>query len=139
MKQISKLCQECIRYKPSQCHGKDAVDVKPGKLPCKKYELDPQLISNQDIEPDSPPPSLKDRKLSKPKDLVPDAVLVTNQKKAADFKRLATQRLIKTLDDIRKLGNLARHGNYEWEYAQVSAITGQLYGAISDLEKKLQK
>lgn len=135
------MCLECVQYggQAGDCAGKDAAKVKPGKLSCKKYELDPQLISNETIEPDSKPPSLKDRKPSKPKDLVPDAVLVTNQKKTADFKRLATQRLIKTLDDIRKLGNLARRGNYEWDSEQIDVIVSHLRGAVEDLFEKLQK
>ena len=133
----SKMCQECARYRVEDCVGRG--DIKPGKLPCKNYELDPQLISDQNIEPDSPPPSLKDRKPSKPKDLVPDAVLVTNQKKATVFKRLATQRLTKTLDDIRKLGNLARRGNYEWNSEQIDVIVGRLYSTVNELEKKFNK
>ncbi|KKN71232.1 hypothetical protein LCGC14_0422750 [marine sediment metagenome] len=134
---ISKLCQECTLYRVKTCVGRDKV--KLGKLPCKNYELDPQLISDQDIEPDSKPPSLKDRKPEVVRPLVPDVVLPTNKVKAANFTRLATQRLTKTLDDMRKLGNLSARGNYEWESEQIAIIASRLHGAVDDFEKKFQK
>ncbi len=136
---VHKLCQECIRYRPDQCQGKDATDAKPGKLPCKNYELDPQLISDQDIEPDSKPPSLKDRKPEVVRQLVPDAVLPTNKAKAANFTRLAVKRLSVLLDDFRKLSNLSARGNYEWDSEQIDVIVNQLRSATENLFKKFQK
>lgn len=135
---ISRLCRECISWQNGQCPGKDKSKVKLRKLPCKNYQLDLNLVSNQDIEPDSKPPSLKDHKLSKPKDLVPNAILPTNKVKADNFKRLAIQRLTKTLDDIRKLGNLSTY-NYEWDADQTDAIVGHLHSAMDELAKKFQK
>ena len=139
MKQVSKLCQECIRYKPSQCQGKDAANVKPGRKPCHKYELDPQLISDQDIEPDSKPPSLKDHKPDKAKPLIPASVLPTNAKKAANFTRLAVKRLSVLLDGFRKLSNLGNKAVYEWTDEQCDAIVGHARSAVEDLFEKFQK
>lgn len=133
---ISKLCQECIQR--IKCPGKS--EVVAGRLPCRHYELDLQLISDQDIIPDTPPPSLKDRPKPKTvKPLVPDAVLIVNKTKADNFKRLATKRLIVVLDGIRKLKNLARRGSYEWEAFQVQMIACHISGAVNDLKKKFQK
>lgn len=116
--------------------GKDVANVKPGKLPCKKYELDPQLISQHDIEPDSKPPSLKDREPDKVKLLIPASVLPTNVKKAANFERLALKRLSVLLDGFRKLSNLGNKAVYEWTGEQVDVMLSRIRGAADDLEKK---
>ena len=139
---VSKLCEECIRFQAkgiNKCNGKDAADVKPGKLPCKKYELDPQLISNQDIEPDSPPPSLKDRKPKVVKPLIPDSVLTVNKVKAANFERLAVKRLSVLLDGFRRLSNLSNKANYEWTQEQIDVMLSRIRGAADDLFEKFQK
>ena len=138
----AKMCLECLKFTVEQgvdCQGKDATEVKPGKLPCHKYELDPQLISDQDIEPDSKPPSLKDRKPDKVKPLIPVSVLPTNAKKAANFTRLAVKRLSVLLDGFRRLSNLSNKANYEWTDEQAAAIVGRARSAADDLEKKFRK
>ena len=135
MKQISKLCQECINR--TKCPGKS--EVTAGCLLCRKYELDPQLISDQDIEPGNPPPSLKDHKPDKAKPLIPASVLPTNAKKVANFERLALKRLSVLLDDFRKLSNLGNKAVYEWTDEQCDAIVGHVRSAVDDLEKKFQK
>lgn len=132
---ISKMCQECVKYRIDDCAGK--ATRNPGKLPCRKYELDPQLISDQDIEPDSPPPSLKREQKSKP--LIPAPVLPTDAKKAANFERLAVKRLRVLLDGFRKLSNLGNKANYEWTCEQVDVMIGRIRSAADDLEKKFQK
>lgn len=134
---ISKLCRECISWQNGQCPGKDKTKVKSGKLPCKNYELDMNLISDQDIEPDSSPPSLK--KPDKVKPFIPDSVLPTNTKKAANFERLATKRLSVLLDDFRKLSNLSNKATYEWVQEQTDAMLGRIRSAADELEKKFQK
>ena len=136
---ISKLCLECRQYLTEGCAGKFQSKVKPGRKPCKDYELDPQLISQQDIEPDSKPPSLKDHKPDKAKPLIPGSVLPTNAKKAANFERLAVKRLSMLLDGFRKLSNLGNKAVYEWTQEQVDVIVGRIRGAADDLEKRFQK
>ena len=136
---IARMCQECIKLTQGDCGGKDATDVKPGHKPCHKYELDPQLISDQNIEPDSKPPSLKDREPEVVKPLIPVSVLPTNAKKAANFERLALKRLSVLLDGFRKLSNLGNKAVYEWTDEQCDAIVGHARSAVDDLEKKFQK
>ena len=136
---IARMCQECIKLTQGDCGGKDAGEVKPGRKPCHKYELDPQLISDQDIEPGSKPPSLKDHKPDKAKPLIPGSVLPTNAKKAANFERLAVKRLSVLLDDFRKLSNLGNKAVYEWTDEQTAVIVGHARSAADDLEKKFQK
>lgn len=134
---ISKLCQECTLYRAKACVGKG--DIKPGKLPCKNYELDPQLISDQNIEPDSKPPNLKDRKPEVVKPLIPGSVLPTNAKKVANFERLAVKRLSVLLDGFRKLSNLGNKATYEWNSEQIETMLSRIRGAADDLAKKFQK
>ena len=141
---VSKLCRECLKFTVAVkrgigCVGKPQSKVKLGKLPCHKYELDPQLISQQDIEPDSLPPSLKDHKPEVVKPLVPGSVLPTDAKKAANFERLALKRLSVLLDGFRKLSNLGNKAVYEWTDEQCDAIVGHARSAVEDLEKKFQK
>jgi hypothetical protein len=133
---ISRICQECIEQTQGGCVGKDRVTISAGKKPCRKYELDPQLISDQDTEPDSKPPSLKDRKPDKAKPLIPGSVLPTNSKKAANFQRLAVKRLCVLLDGFRKLSNLGNKAVYEWTDEQVDVMLSRIRSAADDLEKK---
>lgn len=134
---ISKLCRECISWQNGQCPGKDKSKIKPDKLPCKNYELDMNLVSDQDIEPGSKPPSLK--KPDKVKPLIPGSVLPTNAKKAANFERLAIKRLNVLLDDFRKLSNLSNKATYEWVQEQTDAMLSRIRSAADELEKKFQK
>ncbi len=136
---IAKLCRECVGVVTGHCGGKDVVDTKSGQKPCKNYVFDMSIASESDIEPDSKPPSLKDRKPEVARPLVPDAVLPTNKVKAANFTRLAVRRLSVLLDGFRKLSNLSARGNYEWESEQIAIIASRLHGAVDDFEKKFQK
>jgi len=132
---VSKLCKECVRCRVGDCIGKP--QSKPGKLPCRFYQLDPQLVSDKDIEPGERPPSLKDRpKSNLSKQLVPVPILSTDKKKSANFVRLATQRLQATLDGMRKLGNLNNKASYEWVQEQIDVIVGRIRRAADELEKK---
>ena len=136
---IAKMCQECIEQTQGDCAGKDRVTISAGEKPCHKYEFDPQLISDQNIEPDSKPPSLKDHKPEVVKPFIPGSVLPTNAKKAANFERLAVKRLSVLLDGFRRLSNLNNKANYEWTQEQVDIMLNRIHGAVDDLRKKFQK
>ena len=133
---IARMCQECIEQTQGSCAGKDTVTILAGEKPCRKYELDPQLISQQDIEPDSKPPSLKDRKPDKAKPLIPGSVLPVNKVKAANFERLAIKRVSVLLDGFRKLSNLGNKATYEWTQDQIGVMLSRIRGATENLEKK---
>lgn len=134
---ISKLCKECVWLK--DCAGKPASEVKPGKLPCRKYEFDESVLSQTDIEP-VVVPSLKDKpKEVATKPLIPSGMLVVNKTKAANFERLALKRLTMVLDGIRKLDNLSNKQIYEHTQNQVDAIIGRIRTAADKLEKTFNK
>lgn len=133
------LCEECFEFTSKQCGGRPANIMPLNKLPCKNYELDPQLISQHDIEPGDKPPSLKDCKPDKVKPLIPAATWPTSGKKAANFERLAVKRLSVLLDGFRRLSNLSNKANYEWTQEQVDVMLSRIRGAAEDLEKKFQK
>ncbi len=136
---IAKLCRECVGIVTGHCDGKDVADTKSGQKPCKNYMFDMSMVAESDIEPDSKPPSLKDRKPEVVRPLVPDAVLPTNKVKAANFTRLAVKRLSTLLDGFRKLSNLSNKATYEWDLDQIDVIVGRLRSATENLSKKFQK
>lgn len=134
---ISKLCKECVWLK--DCAGKPASEVKPGKLPCKKYAFDESILSQTDIEP-VVVPSLKDKpKEAVVKPLIPSGMLVVNKNKAANFERLALKRLTMVLDGIRKLDNLTNKSLYEWTQEQADAVVARIRNAADALEKRMGK
>jgi hypothetical protein len=140
MTKLHTLCKECIRHRVGDCTGKDVTFANVGRKPCKLYKLDPQLVSNQDIEPGDAPPSLKDRPQPQiAKRLIPENVLPTNKAKAANFERLVVQRLTKLLDGFRVLGNLNNKANYEWTQEQVDMMLSRIRSATDVLEKKFEK
>lgn len=112
--------------------------MAPNKLPCKKYELDFRLVSDQDIEPDDASPNLKDKPVVS-KRLIPENVLPTSKIKANSFERLAIQRLGRVLDGFRKLENLSNKANYEWTQEQIDVMLSRIRSAAVSLEKKFEK
>lgn len=134
---ISKLCLECVGIVTGRCDGKERSEIMPGRKPCKDYVFDMSMASESDIEPDSPPPSLKTKQ--KPKPLIPSSVLPTDVKKAANFERLVVKRLSVLLDGFRKLSNLGNKAVYEWTNEQTDVMIGRIRSAADELEKKFQK
>ena len=133
---VSRMCQECVGVVTGHCDGKEQGEAIPGRKPCKDYVFDVSMASEQDIEPDSKPPSLKDHKPEQAKPLIPGSVLPTNTAKAANFERLAVKRLSVLLDGFRKLSNLGNKAVYEWSQEQVDVMLSRIRGAADDLEKK---
>ena len=137
---LAKLCRECLEFTSKRCGGRPADMMSPAKLPCKKYEFDERLLSDEDIEPDSKPPSLKDKpKEAMTRPLIPSGMLIVNKKKAANFERLALKRLAAVLDGIRKLDNLTNKAVYEWSQEQADAIVARIRNATDALEKRMGK
>ena len=134
-----KLCQECLEFTSKQCGGRPADMMSPARLPCKKYELDEKLLSDEDIEP-VVVPSLKDKpKADVIRPLIRGGMLIVNKKKAANFERLALKRLAAVLDGIRKLDNLSNKAVYEWSQEQADAIVARIRNATDALEKRMGK
>ena len=56
--------------------------------------------------------------------------------KADSFRRLATQRVNKTLNDLRLIGNLSNTSNYTFTPEEVDAIFAALRSGVSDCKKR---
>jgi len=58
--------------------------------------------------------------------------------KRENFRRLAAKRTLKTLDEIRKIGNLAS-SNYEYDHAEVEKIFSSLEVALQQTRGLFRK
>jgi hypothetical protein len=56
--------------------------------------------------------------------------------KSKNFKRLATNRTQKAIDEIRKIGNLSNTNNYSYTKQQIDTIFAALKDAIDDTRKR---
>lgn len=56
--------------------------------------------------------------------------------KGDSFKRLATQRVNRTLNDLRLIGNLSNRANYEFSAEEVDAIFAALKSGVKECKAR---
>jgi len=59
--------------------------------------------------------------------------------KADAFKRLATARVNKLLDQVRLLGNLSARGNYEFTEEQIASIFAAIESELAYCQRKFNR